>query len=632
MSNTMAKAQIMIVEDESIVAKDLQNMLERIGYDIPAVVASGEAAIKKAAGTHLDLVLMDIMLRGEMDGVEAAEQLRTRSRVPVIYLTAYADDDTLQRAKITEPYGYITKPFEERELHVSIEMALYKHKAERELRESEYRFRQMAENIKDGLMIIEHGKAVYANDRACEIFGYPGNELAELTGLDVIAPEEKERFQQIMSEARQTGVIPKEMEIWIVRKDGTRRCVHGRYSTSRENGKILGRYLVITDITERKRMEADRDRASRLESIAILAGGIAHDFNNILTAILGNISLARIYEDTDRISERLIESEKACMQAKNLTEQLLTFSKGGAPVKKIASVKELLKNATSFALRGSNVSHELSIPDDLWPAEIDGGQISRVIQNLVINADQSMPEGGAIKVQAENVVVDAKDNLPLKDGKYVKISIQDGGIGIPEEYLQRIFDPYFSTKQKGSGLGLATVYSVIKNHDGYITVDSQVGIGSTFHVYFPASPGQPPVEEEEENVEINPVAGEGRVLVMDDEENIRELVKEMLGSLGYEVTTAMDGAEAIELYRDARDSGQPFDAVITDLTVPGGMSGKEAIQQLVKIDPGVKAIVSSGYSNDPIMANFREYNFHGAIAKPYRTRELSILLHEVLRK
>ncbi len=628
----MAKAQIMIVEDESIVAKDLQNMLERIGYDVPAVVASGEAAMEKATGTHLDLVLMDIMLRGEMDGVEAAEQLRTRYHVPVIYLTAYADNDTLQRAKITEPYGYITKPFEERELHVGIEMSLYKHKMERELRESEHRFRQMAENIKDGLIIIENGKAVYVNDRACEIFGYPREEIVKLTALDVAAPEERERLQQHMKAVEQTSDAFNELEFWIVRKDGTRRCVHSRYSTSREGDEIAGRYLVMTDIPARKQMEADRDRASRLESIAILAGGIAHDFNNILTAILGNISLARIYEDTDRISERLVESEKACMQAKNLTEQLLTFSKGGAPVKKITSVKELLKNATRFVLRGSNVSHELSISDDLWPAEIDEGQTSQVIQNLVINADQSMPEGGTIKVQAENVVVSAKDTLPLKDGEYVKISIQDQGIGIPEEHLQRIFDPYFSTKQKGSGLGLATVYSVIKNHDGYITVDSQVGIGSTFYAYFPASPGQLPVKEEEENVEIKPVAGRGRVLVMDDEENIRELAREMLGNLGYEVTTAIDGAEAIKLYRDARDSGQPFDAVITDLTVPGGMSGKEAIQQLVKIDPGIKAIVSSGYSNDPIMANFREYKFKGAIAKPYRTRELSILLHEVLRK
>ena len=237
-----------------------------------------------------------------------------------------------------------------------------------------------------------------------------------------------------------------------------------------------------------------------------------------------------------------------------------------------------------------------------------------------------MPEGGTIKLQAENVVVSAKDTLPLKDGEYVKISIQDQGIGIPEEHLQRIFDPYFSTKQKGSGLGLATVYSVIKNHD------SQVGIGSTFYVYFPASPGQLRVKEEEENVEINPITGEGRVLVMDDEENIRELAREMLNNLGYEVTTAIDGAEAIKLYRGARDSGQPFDAVIADLTVPGGMNGKETIQQLVKIDPRIKAIVSSGYSNDPIMANFREYKFQGAIAKPYRTRELSILLHEVLSK
>jgi len=308
----------------------------------------------------------------------------------------------------------------------------------------------------------------------------------------------------------------------------------------------------------------------------------------------------------------------------------LTFSRGGTPVKKLTYIEDLLKHTTKFALRGSNVRHRLTIADDLWPAEIDEGQIGQVIQNLVINADQSMPEGGNIEIQVENIAVGAEDALSLKDGEYLRISVTDQGIGIPEEHIQRIFDPYFSTKQKGSGLGLATAYSIVKNHDGYITVDSRVGSGSTFYVYLPALPGAILERAKAEDMETSPVKGKGKVLVMDDEENIRELVNEMLSSLGYEVTTATDGTEAIELYLEARDSEQPFDAIITDLTVPGGMNGKEAIQRLAKIDPEIKAIVSSGYSNDPIISNFRDYNFSGAIAKPYRARELSVVLNEVI--
>ncbi len=382
------------------------------------------------------------------------------------------------------------------------------------------------------------------------------------------------------------------------------------------------------DITERKRMEEELVKAQKLESVSTLAGGIAHDFNNILTAILGNISLGKMYDDLEKKNSKLADAERACMQAKNLTQQLLTFSRGGAPIKKVTSMMELLENSATLALKGSNVRCEFSVPDDLWPAEIDQGQMNQVMSNIIINANQAMPDGGTITVQGENSIIEPEHGLPLQPGPYVEISIEDQGIGISENGLARIFDPYFTTKQTGSGLGLAVTYSIIRKHNGHIAVESQLATGTTFHIYLPASPEAVLAVEKKEEEKL--IIGMGRTLVMDDEKYVRDLAAEMLSSIGYKVTTARDGAEAIEMYQEARDSGRPYDAVIIDLTVPGGMGGKETIQRLVEIDPEVKAIVSSGYSNDPIMASFREYGFRGVIAKPYKPRELSQVMHEVM--
>jgi CheY-like chemotaxis protein len=315
------------------------------------------------------------------------------------------------------------------------------------------------------------------------------------------------------------------------------------------------------------------------------------------------------------------------MRARDLTQQLLTFSKGGAPIKKTASIDELLKDTTVFTLSGSNVKCKFSIPEDLWSVEIDEGQISQVINNLIINADQAMPEGGTISISAENVIIGAEDVLPLKEGRYLKIKIQDQGIGIPEEYLQKIFDPYFTTKQKGSGLGLTIAYSIIKNHKGYIAVKSKLGVGSKFSIYLPALEKQIPKKKE---AEIRPITGKGKIMVMDDEEIIRTSLGEILTFLGYEPEFARNGEEALATYKKAIDSGQSFDAVILDLTIRGGMGGKETIKKLIEIDPKVKAIVSSGYSTDPVMADFKNYGFRGVVAKPYDIKELSKELDDVI--
>jgi len=358
----------------------------------------------------------------------------------------------------------------------------------------------------------------------------------------------------------------------------------------------------------------------KLESLGVLAGGIAHDFNNFLTGIIGNLSLAQLDLDAgSRIAPRLQEMEKAALRAKDLTQQLLTFSKGGEPIKHIVNMDSLVREAALFALRGSNVRCQFNIPDNTWNARVDGGQIGQVIHNLILNADQVMPEGGLITISVVNCLVETDNEKKLDPGHYLQITIQDQGTGIKKEHIDNIFDPYFTTKQKGSGLGLAIVYSIIAKHKGKIIVDSELGMGSTFNVYLPAIPDGTVAKAAREE-KMTP--GAGRVLVMDDEAFIRSLVSEMLTKFGYETVLAENGTEAIDLYREALDSGQPFDAVILDLTVPGGVGGKETIEILATIDENVKAIVSSGYSNDPVMSEYSAHGFAAAVKKPYVIQEL----------
>ena len=431
-------------------------------------------------------------------------------------------------------------------------------------------------------------------------------------------------------EVLRTGrTVVKASHTVLIARDGSKRIIADSCAPiSNRESSIIGMVLVFRDITEQEALKANLQRAEKLESLGILAGGIAHDFNNMLTGILGNISIAKMCATGDsRVRERLEEAEKAALRTRDLTQQLLTFAKGGAPVKKTSSIAEILTDLSNFALRGSNVGCCFDIPDDLWPGDIDPGQISQVIHNLVINADQAMPDGGMIHVNAQNKVVTGRDRLPLADGSYIHISIRDTGVGISAEHLPMIFDPYFTTKQRGSGLGLATSYSIVSHHMGCITAESEPGKGTTFHVYLPATPQEtvaPPPQA------AGHATGSGRILVMDDEPMIREVAGAFLGMLGYDVSFAEHGEEAIALYREALQSGRPFAAVVMDLTIPGGMGGKEAIRRLLEIDPSVKALVSSGYSTDPVMADYRNFGFKGVVLKPYVIGDLSSALQSVI--
>ncbi|MFL6537975.1 MAG: PAS domain S-box protein [Chthoniobacterales bacterium] len=417
-------------------------------------------------------------------------------------------------------------------------------------------------------------------------------------------------------------------------RDGREFVIEQVASPIRDSkNEVAGVVLVFRDITERQRNEAERRKAETLEQLGLLAGGIAHDFNNLLTAIIGNISLASLLlPPNNEMATRLNDAKNASMRARDLAQQLLTFARGGAPIKKTASIGKLIQDTVSFSLRGTNSRSEFNFAPDLWPAEIDAGQISQVVGNLVVNADQAMPNGGTLRVVCDNFAYDgaSPEFVPdLPPGDYIRIRVKDQGTGMTPECLKRIFDPYFTTKEKGTGLGLATSYSIIKNHSGLITADSTVHVGSTFTIYLPALPEhEAPAETPVQFSEV--VTGTGRILIVDDEETIRDLVDFVLTELGYEVHGAENALDGINLYRDKLEAGERFDLVILDLTLPGGMGGKEALKKLIELDPTVNAIVSSGYAMDATMSRYQDFGFRGVIAKPYEAAELGRVVHQVI--
>ena len=525
-------------------------------------------------------------------------------------------------------FRFSLQPLKGSKLIVGIAMDITEQKRyEEELASEKERLDVTLRSIGEGVIATDvEGRIMFLNPAAEKLTGWKQEEAAG-KGLNQVFRSESEERNELAA----GRIEDLNDQTVLIDRQGRKRIISENGAAIRDSmGRTVGMVFVFRDITEQKRMEDDLLKTQKLESIGYLAGGIAHDFNNILAVILMKIQMIQVLSERgEGIAKYLDDMEKAVGRANALTHQLLTFSKGGKPVKKRIYINDIIHETVGFSLNGSNVRAELDLPNDLWPAEVDEGQITQVLNNIMINADQAMPEGGVVRVKAENFYANGEVIVPLKKGRYLKISITDEGVGISQEHLEKIFDPYFTTKQKGSGLGLATVYSIVKRHDGLIDVESRPGKGSTFYVYLPAVEGEVDIVP---NGERHILGGSGRILLMDDEEEIRESSKEILNHLGYDVALVKDGLEAIRLYQYQKSVGKPFDLVIMDLTVPGGMGGKEAVARLRELEPEVSAIVTSGYSNDPVMADYAAYGFAAVIVKPYQMEELSRVVKQVLEK
>ncbi len=466
-------------------------------------------------------------------------------------------------------------------------------------------------------------------------------EVFDIFGFDTdVTPLFKDFMNSVHKNDKEfvTGAIertlaekePYDIEYRIIRpSDNVERIVHAKgRAFYNDKGDSTGMMGMVFDVTDSRKLDEELQRSHKLESVGVLAGGIAHDFNNLLTAILNNLHLAESKIDNDSDAYRLLEKiKKSISLAASLTQQLITFSQGGEPVKEVASPVEIIKENAEFTLRGSNVGCEYDFPANLWSLEIDKGQISQVLQNIIFNAEQAMPDGGIIRITAENKSISSSENGPVKKGRYIKLTFADQGVGISGEDLQKIFDPFFTTKKTGRGLGLAVTHSIIKRHEGHISVESQSGGGTIFSIYLPASEEEIIKKQCSEEV---PFEGEGRILIMDDDEMIIDSVSQILSLAGYYVETAKDGNEAVVLCQRAKELGLPFKLAILDLTIPGGMGGRDTIKKLHEIDPDIKGIVSSGYSTDPIMSDYEDYGFNGVVIKPYKVEELQKVVCRVM--
>jgi len=501
-------------------------------------------------------------------------------------------------------------------------------RTERSLIKSEGRYRRLVQSSPESILVSSDGILTLANQAGLRLLGADSaDQVIGRSLLEFVCPDDLSAFQMMIEGVLESGKEVPLSEKRLRRLDGN--CVDVELVVipfaSQERPAVQ---IVALDISERRKMEKELIRVEKIESLGVLAGGIAHDFNNILTGILGNIDLARIHINPDHSAYSYLEdADTASRIARDLTQKLLTFAKGGFPLRRILNLSEITSDSVGFILSGSKVKFDYNETADLRAADIDAVQFRQVIENLAINAQQAMPDGGVFSITAENALEADIIALQLPGKLYIKLKVCDQGHGIPRENLPKIFDPYFTTKDNGSGLGLATTFSIIKKHGGHISVDSERGLGTTFSIYIPASEEEP-IEIDDKPDEMT--CGKGYILFMDDEKMVRKIATNMLSKLGFRVAVACDGQEALDMYRSALSSSDRFDAVIMDLTIPGGMGGQELVTKLLELNPDAKAIVASGYSNDPVLAGFENFGFSGRIAKPFSLTELSACLQHVL--
>ncbi len=642
------RATVLVVDDKQGPRQSIKMILKN-QYNVLSAARGGEALkLVDSQGDEIDVVLLDIRMP-DTDGISVLREIKNRNPdIEVAMVTAYASVDTAGNALRLGAFDYLQKPFSCESVQ---EIVLRGVSKRRERRESKKNLRQLLLAKKaligehgppdetamrtDGILTADmDGRVVMMNRIAEQLTGW---EQAEAVGRPL---EEVFRIRCGSERIPCTGIARSIVKAGcmvgltdqsvLVSRSGEEHLISDSGAIVQGIDKEpLGIVVVFRDITESMMMEQELLKAKQMESLGLLAGGIAHDFNNYLTAMLGNITLARrdAEEGTD-LATRLSDAEKATLRAKELAQLLLTFSKGGHPVRQPSFLEDILRESAEFALHGSSVTCSYRIPEDLLPAEVDRVQMGQVVSNLVINAVQAMKDSGRISIEAENLPPGQGPDGSREGDRYVRITVRDDGPGIPSDVLPHVFDPYFSTRSEGSGLGLASAYSIVSQHGGTITVSSEPGEGTVFSIYLPATDKAPKREEQTQVTDRERLSG--RILVMDDDETVREVAGMMLQLLGCSVEYAREGGEALEAYRMAMSRECPFDAVIMDLTISGGMGGRETIGRLLDIDPDARVLVCSGFTNDPVMADYGEYGFRGMVAKPYSLEELAEALGRVL--
>ncbi len=641
--------RVLIVDDENLNREILCRRLVREGYT-PVGVASGKSALERLAQERFDIVLLDIMMPG-MGGIEVLQAIKddpSLRHLPVLMLSALTDVDRVARCVELGAEDYLPKPVNAVLLRARLGACLEK----KRLRDIEQASLRAIDSEKEMLSVTLQSlvDAVVTTDAEGRIVLF-NHGAQNLTGCSSSAAEGQPFASIFPIFDRATNVPSLDLALEVMRDERIIESTGGHAMSTpsgerlvathgapirTSDGAIIGTVVVVRDVTEKEKIAGEVLRSSKLESIGVLAGGLAHDFNNMLTAVLGNLSLLRHEAGgLPRISHCLDEAEQGALRARDLAQYLLTFSEGGAPMKRVIEAAQILRETTEFVVRGSRVDCNFEIAADLWKVQADPGQLTQSISNVVLNASQAMLEGGTIFLAAENLQLPSDNCHQLAPGSYISISIADTGVGISPENLPRIYDPFFTTRNQARGLGLAATYSIMHRHGGSIEVESTPGFGTRVRLILPALEQTPelpfelitnPTETASENPDPRKIR---RVLVMDDEEPIREVCKSLLDLLDYEVTTTADGAEALAAFAHAEQSGQPFDLIISDLTVPGGMGGAETIRRIRESGSRVRAIVSSGYSNGPVMSHPAEHGFDAVLPKPYRLHDLEAVLQKV---
>ena len=641
----MSNKRILVVEDEGVTAMNLESTLQALGYEVVGSVVSGEEAVRQALDLLPDLILMDITLDGPMNGMQAAAEINKTHAIPIIYLTAHNDNATLDQAKRTEPFAFLPKPCTKNTIVAAIEMALYRSeaeaarkKAEEEHREalyqSEEKYRTVANFTHDWeFWIGPDGSCRYCSPSCEQVSGHACAEFKDNPSLQrqLVHPDDLAVYDQ-HRQAAQFGEKCDGLEYRILRADGQTRWVsHVCQPVYDSKGQFAGTRGSNRDITRTISLQAEVMKARNLEALGVLAGGIAHDFNNLLQGLLGNISLALMFTpESSEVFQYLKNAEQAYDQAMKLTAQFVAFSAGGLSARMDLQPAELIRETVSTELSSPETVVEFDLADDLHLVKVDPGLFRQVIKHLTTNACEAMPAGGKLRVAAVNETLSSEvaEDSALAAGNYVKISFKDQGCGISAENLSRIFDPYFSTKnrgsQRGTGLGLSLCNTIIQKHGGTITVASKLGQGSTFHIRLPAVNGESLVLSKEAD-------GQGRrLLIMDDDLTVLDVATRFLEYSGYRVDSAVDGNAAIKAFQEARAAGDPYALVILDLIIPSGVGGLEVFAILKELEPRVKAVVSSGYVDDPVMANFADYGFVEAFKKPYRLQAMKKMLEHLI--